>query len=240
MSYTYLQEQGEESSAESFSDIPQYALSKLNLTHAESYSNDNATESCHASRSGTMCKPSTGVHGAERSMSCAADFPAKTSAQQERAPESPEREADSGPKWQGSFAKWDQDSYSWKTHQCSLLGGWESFSETWPRWGLMRDGACWEVVTQDCQPSEIVFGLWPAPACSTRIQGKMSAETVKKSCLENGHQIHVSGLLILAGWPRSKFQSAHQWIMGWPIGWTSLKPLAMDKFRKWLSSHGKH
>lgn len=24
-----------------------------------------------------------------------------------------------------------------------------------------------------------------------------------------------------------------EWLMGWPIGWTGLKPLAMDKFRSW-------
>lgn len=29
-----------------------------------------------------------------------------------------------------------------------------------------------------------------------------------------------------------------EWLMGWPIGFTDLKPLAMDKFRQWLDSHG--
>jgi len=29
-----------------------------------------------------------------------------------------------------------------------------------------------------------------------------------------------------------------EWLMGWPIGWTDLKPLETDKFRKWLRSHG--
>ena len=24
-----------------------------------------------------------------------------------------------------------------------------------------------------------------------------------------------------------------EWLMGWPIGWTDLKPLAMDKYREW-------
>ena len=28
--------------------------------------------------------------------------------------------------------------------------------------------------------------------------------------------------------------------MGWPIGWTDLRPLEMDRFRRWLRSHGKH
>ena len=29
-----------------------------------------------------------------------------------------------------------------------------------------------------------------------------------------------------------------EWLMGWPIGWTASKPLAMDRFRKWPHSHG--
>ena len=29
-----------------------------------------------------------------------------------------------------------------------------------------------------------------------------------------------------------------EWLMGWPMGWTDLKPLAMDKFQQWLDLHG--
>ena len=28
-----------------------------------------------------------------------------------------------------------------------------------------------------------------------------------------------------------------EWLMGWPIGWTDLKPLETDKFRSWLRQH---
>jgi len=31
-----------------------------------------------------------------------------------------------------------------------------------------------------------------------------------------------------------------EWLMGWPLGWTDLKPLAMDKFRQWQRSHGRY
>ena len=31
-----------------------------------------------------------------------------------------------------------------------------------------------------------------------------------------------------------------EWLMNWPIEWTDLKPLGMDKFQQWLGSHGKH
>lgn len=30
-----------------------------------------------------------------------------------------------------------------------------------------------------------------------------------------------------------------EWLMGWPIGWTDLEPLAMDKFQTWLQLHGR-
>jgi hypothetical protein len=29
-----------------------------------------------------------------------------------------------------------------------------------------------------------------------------------------------------------------EWLMGWPIGWTDLQPLATDRFRQWCASHG--
>ncbi len=29
-----------------------------------------------------------------------------------------------------------------------------------------------------------------------------------------------------------------EWLMGWPLGWTDLKPLAMDKYLKWCEQHG--
>ena len=30
-----------------------------------------------------------------------------------------------------------------------------------------------------------------------------------------------------------------EWLMGWPLGWTDLKPLAMDKFQEWQQQHFK-
>ena len=30
-----------------------------------------------------------------------------------------------------------------------------------------------------------------------------------------------------------------EWLMGWPLKWTDLKPLATDKFQQWLRLHGK-
>lgn len=31
-----------------------------------------------------------------------------------------------------------------------------------------------------------------------------------------------------------------EWLMGWPVGWTGLKPLATDKFQQWQHLHGNY
>jgi hypothetical protein len=58
MSYTYLQDAGAESSAESFSDITQFAPLKSSLTAAACSCNGSGTECCHDSPFGMMCEPS--------------------------------------------------------------------------------------------------------------------------------------------------------------------------------------
>ena len=32
----------------------------------------------------------------------------------------------------------------------------------------------------------------------------------------------------------------YEWLMGWPIGWTALEPLGMDRFQPWLDAHGNY
>jgi hypothetical protein len=29
-----------------------------------------------------------------------------------------------------------------------------------------------------------------------------------------------------------------EWLMGWPVGWTDLKPLETDRFQQWQQQHG--
>lgn len=42
------------------------------------------------------------------------------------------------------FVCWDPDSSCWKTYAVTSLWGSETFSETWPHSGSMRNGACYE------------------------------------------------------------------------------------------------
>jgi hypothetical protein len=38
--------------------------------------------------------------------------------------------------------------------------------------------------------------------------------------------------------PRSLSPAWVEWLMGWPLGWTDLKPLETDKFQAWRRLHG--
>ena len=60
-----------------------------------------------------------------------------------------------------SFASFDPASLSWRTSQRSLLGGWETFSETWPRSGMMRSGIASAPVTSGRPIEGSGCSLWP-------------------------------------------------------------------------------
>lgn len=126
---------------------------------------------CHRSPFGTMYVPSTDTHGAALLTWFLAAFRAKTSAPPAKARASKASDPDCGWKWPGSFAKFSPASRSWKTRQCSLLAGLESYSETWPRWGLMRDGECLAQPMPVLRTSESGSGLWPTVRSSDGERG---------------------------------------------------------------------
>lgn len=70
-------------------------------------------------------------------------FRAPISALPARAPASTASKAGCGARWPAWFAKWNPATSEWRTAQRSLLAGSESFSETWPRSGLLLDGMCY-------------------------------------------------------------------------------------------------
>jgi hypothetical protein len=216
MSYTYLQEQGEESSAENFSDIPPYALLKLNLTAERFCCNGSETECCQGSQSGTMSEPSTVDRGGEKLISCVEGSHARTLVLQEKEQGSQETEVGCGLKWQESFAKWDRNTLSWKTHQCSLLEGLESFLGTWPKWGVMRDGACWELPTSGRRTEENECGYWPtlvkfdAQACHPYI-AEIQNENRLFTISSNGIRATSPLVAWLAGLPNKKVEGKAAW-----------------------------
>jgi hypothetical protein len=161
------------------------------------------------------------------------DFLVRTSVQQEKVQESTESDQACGEKWQGSFAKYDPDTHSLRTHQCSLLEDLTESCQTLPAWGLMRDGECWERQTLALRTSEKEYGLWPTPNTCDATRG--SPETPEQK-LKRGANTGWSLIDELGYCPHPEFA---EWLMGWPPEWTDLKPLETDKFQQWQQQHGE-
>jgi hypothetical protein len=250
-------------------------------------SQDKMTDFSRLSRFGMMFKPLTVNRGEELLTLYLAVFHAKTSVQPEKAQELMESDPGCGEKWRGSFTKYDQDSRSWKTHQCSLLGDLEPFLETWPRWGLMRDGECWEQPTLEQTIRETGSGLSPngvdtfhtpnttgldggsngrkalkkkleigTPTASMSVRSEKFAKgripspsefvekyptptchNSKEGAFPSEYNRNTPSLAIYAG---GKLNPTWvEWLMGWPLEWTDLKPLETDKFHYVQQKHGE-
>ena len=156
-----LQEQAAGFSEVNYSDGEQSAPLNWNHTQLAYCAPDKMTAFSRLSQFGMTFKPLTENRGEALLMSYLGAFHAKTSAQPEKAQELTESAVVCGSTWHASFAKYDHDTSLWKTPQCSLLGGLESFLETWPQWGLMRDGECWEQRTLEQTIKGIESGLLP-------------------------------------------------------------------------------
>lgn len=228
MSWHYLQEQEAACWDRDSLDGAPSALLSLIPTAAKCCSPDKETDYSTGSQSGTTLGRSMANHGEGTSTSSLEGFRARTSQRPEAVKESAGFGAGCGPRWRGSFVKYDHDMCSWKTHQCSLFEGLESFSEIWPRWGLMLDGECWELVPAVPGTKGGGSGSWPTPTArdykgySTR--NRWTVPNVLKQLFPK-----------TSGAPHPRFIES---LMGWPIGWTALEPLETDKFQQWLDLHG--
>ena len=276
MSYIYSQALVAASLPASCLDTEQSAPLNGSPTPKPCLWHDKTMEPSRLSRFGMMCKPLTDDHGAALLTSWQAGFRAKTSAPQEKGLGLTESAAECGTTWPASLAKLDPDMSSWKTHQHSLLGGLDEFSQTWPRWGLMRNGECWERATLAPRISEIASGLWPTPDAHMGTGGRVSATERTTRYAQGGLPLTTAvaqrtyptaTATAYKGWSpshnradtddrldytieREGFTPGQttppmrlnpdwvEWLMGWPIGHTDLKPLETAKYQEWLQQHG--
>lgn len=170
MSFIYSRALVEASSLANFSGIDASAQSSESPMPKPSLWLDKTTEPSRLFRSGMMFAHLTDGLGEELLTSWLAGFHAKTSAQPAPAKASTASEADSGRKWLASFARYDRDSSSWKTAQCSLLGDSEEFSETWPRWGSMRNGESFLRQIPALPICENASGFWQTPVADDAVE----------------------------------------------------------------------
>ncbi len=233
MSYTFLLELGEESSAECFSDIPASVLSRLNITAEKSCCSGNVMESFRSSQSGTTCGPLTERHGGGMSISLAVASLARSIQSLEKCTEA--KALTAGRIRFASLVKFGRTSYGWRTLQQSLPGISGELSVIWPSWGMMQSGECFPLAPLEHHTHGKGCSFWRTPAASDWKRRNLDWPSVRKPgnplCLPQ--QLAQNGF---HGYLNPRFLES---LMDWPITWTNLQPLETDRFQQWLNSHGK-
>ena len=227
----------------SCSDGEQSAQSSGNRTQLAYLPPDKMTAFSRLSRFGMTFRPLTADRGEALLTLYRAAFRAKTSALLGGGRESTGNEAECGRTWPGSFAKYDPASSLWRTHQCSFLEGLDEFSETWPQWGLMQGGECWERKTLERHIKGIEFGSlqrMPTPTASDSKRSPITKKYANKPMREGTADDLAKWALRDSGLSHGRLEPLMwEWTMGWPLGWTDLKPLATDKSHCAPQQHGE-
>jgi hypothetical protein len=227
MSWHFSQALAAAYSAATCSDgVPSVPLSAT-PTPSAYCSPDRMTAVSRLSRSGMTFAPLTADHGEAVLTWCLAASLVRTSAPPGAGQESPAPGLAYGERWRESFAKYDPDSCSWRTRQCSLFEGLTSSSVIWPRWGSMRNGECSERTTPELPTKDKGSGLWvPTP----------QAHNAKEGAYPNEYERNTPSLATHAGGLLNPTWT--EWLMAWPLGWTDLGASATDRFQQWRRSHG--
>lgn len=219
---------------------PSVPLSAI-LTQQAYLLHGKTTAFSRLSRFGMTFKLLTDDLGEDLLTSYLADFRASTSVIVAAVGESANHEAGCGNKCRASFAKFDQDSFSWKTSQLCFFEEWTSFSGTWPRWGLMRGGACWELPTWVGIKPGSGFGLWPTLKASDGEQRTSNLAYFERR-LKIAPDLPV--IVALSTPPTAKGFYGRlnpdwcEWLTGWRIKWTEFAPLETGKIRELQLRHG--
>jgi len=237
-------------------DTEQSQPSNMTPTPDQFYSHGKPTEHSRISRFGMTCEPLMENLGEGLLTWYRAGFPARTSALQEKAQDLTESDQDCGEKWRGWLAKLCPNGSGWKTAQRSLLGDLEESSAILPRSGMTRGGLLWELPTLERHTSENGYGfLLPTPTASpmgsnTHMRSKglttnqvyrmwptPTAHNAKETNAPSESARNTPTLSAQAGGPLNP--DWIEWLMGWPIGHTALKPSETAKSRNAELLHGK-
>ena len=187
---------------------------------------DKTTEPCRPSRSGMTFAHLTASHGEALLTSYLEASRAKISPSPEPVVESTGHGVGSGDTWRELSVRFDRGLCSWRTHRCLFPEVWPESSVTLPRSGMMHDGRCWALMRSAHHTGAIGCGL---------LLPTLTVQDAKNNGGPSQARRDTVPLNSLVGGPVSP--SWAEWLMGWPIGWTDLQPLEMDKYRQWLHAH---
>jgi len=264
MSWLFSQALVGEYLAENFLDGEQSVQSNGSPTPQAFCAPGKMTDFSRLSRFGMTYKPLTENLGEELLMSYREDFPVKTSQLQETETDLTESEAECGEKWHGLLARYDQDTHSWRTVQCSLLEDLNESLQTLPRWGMTVGGELYLLPTLVQTIDESESGLsekWATPTTMDKLPPKSETALLKEATVARPGRSKPANLRDqVSNMERWTTPTAHnsketnapsestrntpslaaqaggklnpmwvEWLMGWTLGWTDLKPLETDK-----------
>ena len=227
------QELEEESSEDSCSDGKQSALLNGNPTQLVYLSPDKMMAFSRLFRSGMMCKALTENRGEDLLMWYREDFLAKTYPVQAREQVLKEKDQVCGNTWRELSVKYDLDLSTWRTVHCLLNEELHWSSVTLPRWGMIVSGVLYQRQTAERPISGTGSGLWLTPSANEDAAGTPNGKMQKML----GNDPRIRGTT-KTEWAAGTLNPTWvEWLMGWPLGWTDLKPLATGKFLEWQQQH---
>ena len=146
--------------------------------------------------------------------------PARTSALQEKGPDSPVSVRGYGGTWHEPLVWLDRESLLWKTWQRCLEGGWETYSQTWPRSGMMRNGIAYQLPTLGPGTGGTEYGWLPTLGTT---EGRGSSRKRFRGSKHFRGAKTSEGLRICEADPIYLNPSFGELIMGFPVGYTLLE-----------------
>lgn len=153
-------------------------------------------------------------------------FPVRTSAPPGGVPESERQGRVFSTKSSGLLAWYNPDSSSWKTFQRSFTEEWETYSESFPRSGTMRNGRLYQRHRWGPHIVGNGSGLWPTPTASDAMLGafKFKSVLIRHRNLNNRAVCFPRLVcpLILSQLTGSEIAETYESLMGFPVGWTQL------------------
>lgn len=227
MSWHYLQGLAEEFSGGISLDGEPCAPLKSNPSVGRCSSDARWMDAYRVSLSGMTCERLTVDHGEDASMSSPGGSRARTSVVPVKGQGSTASDPISGGRWLELSARYDRDTSLWKTHRCLFVEVLPWSSVILPRWGMMLDGVVYRRRMSERPIDGIGCGYWPTP-CARDWKGYTKREG--ESVCNRLRELYGGNGVPNPTWV--------EWLMAWPIGWTDLEPLEMDKYREWRRQHG--
>ena len=196
------------------------ASAQLNGSHTlkPSLWHDRTMEVSRLSRYGMTCEPLTESFGGELLTWWLAAFPAKPTPRQLRGKA---LQMISGRKCDGSWQMSLPGTYLPRTSAKQQL---KAQRKTASRWAIKPSALPFPRKTWVATTYGNAIGYLHTPTCAANYSAKSMQ---KHACARNFTQVF--------GKPTP---TNHEWLMGWPIGWSGIEPLETAKFLQWRQQHG--